>query len=118
MAFSIFSVPKRTASTQEGTPPIYRSSNNVCHGLAAFEEVVLQIVDVPNAETALAPAHTPCRTVIHLTMDVAALRSVCHNGYEQIYKQKSGNLTYFLETKHASDTDGSWFFTGAPGSGS
>jgi len=93
----------------EGTPPIYRS-NNDCHQVAAFEEVVLQIVDVPNAEMTLAPAHTPCRTVIHLTMDVAALRSVCHSGYEQIYKRKSGNLTYFLETKdNENDYDISFF---------
>ena len=102
-------MPKRIASTQEGTPPIYRS-NNDCHQVAAFEEVVLQIVDVPNAEMTLAPAHTPCRTVIHLTMDVAALRSVCHSGYEQIYKRKSGNLTYFLETKdNENDYDISFF---------
>lgn len=109
-------MPKRIASTQEGTPPIYRS-NTQCHRVAAFEEVVLQIVDVPTAETTFAPAHTPCRTVIHLTMDVAALRSVCHNGYEQIYKQKSGSLTYFLETKDTeNDTNTSLFLNDTPGS--
>lgn len=87
---------------QEGAPPIYKSST-ACQQVAAFEEVLLQIVDVPNFETTFTLARTPCRRLILLSMDVTAFRGGCNDsGYDNIYRKKSGNIVEFLGGKDRS----------------
>ena len=62
----------------------YRSKVS-CLPMAAYSELLVQVVDIGRQDINRAILPVPCRTMIQIAMDTVSMEAGCNNVYEAIY---------------------------------